>query len=222
MEIAVHQKSLLCFLLFFGAGFSAEAGETKTYPEAQCQYTLPTDDWEWLDAQLAPKADAKSIVLVKNQNGMGFNLRYQPLAGEKPTANSFESFETGFIQAGKMKKLAGAKITFRGIPAYQIDAEMPGGNGISVRIMYANDNLYILQVINALGPLTAADSDAIFQGFDFTNLPQPMPMADSAFERGQAIGKGIVSLVIVGGVVLAVYFLIKKGRAKPNDGVRGG
>jgi hypothetical protein len=220
VEIPVNQKALVCCLLLICPVSSAVAQNTKTYSEAQCKYTLPGPEWEWLDPQLAPQADAKCLALAKNQDGVGFTLRFQPLAGEKPTAKSFESFETGFIKGGQMKKLDGKQISFKGISAYQIDAEMPGRIGTSIRIMYANDCFYALQVINALGPLAAAESDPVFQGFDFVNQPQPIPM-DPAFERGQAIGRGIGSLLCMGAVVLAVVFLFKKRRSRPNAGTNG-
>jgi hypothetical protein len=217
----MKRRLLLCCLVVFAFVSPAVAQDAKTYPEAHCKYTLPDTDWEWLDPQLAPAADVKCIALAKNQNGIGFTLRVGPLAGEKPTTNSFESFEVGFIKGENMKKLAGKQISFKGITAYQIDAEMPGQMETSIRIMYANDSFYALQVINALGPLSATESDPVFQGFEFTEPPQPVALAASAVERGQDMGRGIVCLAVIVVGVVAAFFLLRKRPSRPNLGQGG-
>jgi hypothetical protein len=190
---------------------SVEAQQTRTFSEDHCKYTLPANDWEWLDPKLAPVSGMKTLAFVKNQTGVAFILRVETLKpGEKPTANSFESFEAGFIKSTNMKKLAGTKINFKGQPAYQIDAELPGGMGTSVRLFYANNRLYVLNIVNGLGSLTAADSDAIYKGFDLTGQPQPVEFSGPGYELGRMIGPWLC----IGFVVLVIYVAIKKRASK--------
>lgn len=210
----MSQKSLLCVSLFLASAACAAGQETRTFAEAHCKYTLPGPDWEWLDPQLVRKTIGKNLALAKNPQGLGFFLIYKPLAnGERPTSASFSSYEAGFLESGKLEKLGASKGTFRGIATYQIDARVANGGTMAHRVMYANNGFYILQAMNGLGPLAAADAEAILGGFDFTSEPEPVALADSAVANGRAVGQAIGTLGFIGGIVFLVFYLRKRQKS---------
>jgi hypothetical protein len=216
MEMAMSRNAVACCLVLLVSFSSAAGEETRTFPDARCTYTLPGPDWEFLDPKLLTVDMGKgdNLVLARTQKGRGFHLRTMPLApGEKVTPRAFESFEFGFIKAGNMKKLNASRLTFKGLPSYQFDAVFPDGKGITVRLLYANKLLYILQAVNTGGPLDAKDAEPIFQGFNFIGTPEPVAMAeaeiDPSFERGRIIGQGCFSLMVMVGIVVGVYFLVR-------------
>lgn len=194
---------------------SVHAQQTKTFDEAKCTYTLPGEDWDWLDPQLVPSPSGKTLALARNQKGIAFTLRsHEVKASEKPSARAYESFEKGLLESSGLKKLGGKHLTFKGIPSYQIDVQTSTGAGSSIRVFYANNLFYYLQVANAAGPLDPADADPVFQGFSFVGQPQAMVASgdDSAFERGREAGKAVGSLVVVLVVVGVVIWLVSRSR----------
>src|ERR1700722_568835 len=120
MENSVTFRSVIGLLVVWSLASSAEAQETRTFPDAQCTYTLPDKTWEWLDPQLAPKVIGKCLLLTRNQNGLVALLSFTPLEkGQKPDDRAFDQFEAGYLKDGKLKKLGGKDSTFRGIHSYQ-------------------------------------------------------------------------------------------------------
>jgi hypothetical protein len=228
IENAMSHRAICCFLTFFVTAVSAKAQETRSFPEAECSYTLPGNDWEWLDPKLVQLPGGKTIAFARNKKGLAFTLRYDPLkANEKPKSNSYESFEFGLLSSGRIQKQSSKHLSFKGIASYQIDAKTPEGQGTSIRILYANDRFYHLSVVCAFGPLGPdEETEAVFQGFNFTGEARPMlpTNEDSAFQRGQAFGRavfilmvaGVVGLVSVAAVVLIV-FLIRKNKRKETS-----
>jgi hypothetical protein len=224
----MNRKAVACCLALFGCVSSARGQETRTFPEAQCTYTLPGPDWEFLDPKLltVDMGAGTNLVLARAEKGGGFLLRSVPLApGEKVTPRTFESFEFGFVKSAHVKKLSSSRLTFKGLPSYQFDAALPDGKGVAVRLLYANKQLYVLQAFSAEAPVDPKDAALIFQGFNFTSTPEPVAMveaeADPAFERGRIIGQGCVSLMLVVGVVVAVYFLARNRRKTARPGQPG-
>ncbi len=216
----MNRKSNFGFLFLFAITSSAVGQEVKSFPEASCAYKLPANDWEWLDPRLASKNPGKVLAFAKSQGGQGFVLSYEPLRqGQNPNANSFQSFEAGVFEAKTAKKLAGNRINFKGIQAYQIDAEIPGGYGMSIRIMWANNNFYNLQAIYDLDRFSTKDADTIFNGFEFTGQPVQVPMGDPAAENGRMVGNAIGSLIFVAVIVFAFLWFIKKRANNTGLGV---
>jgi hypothetical protein len=214
MEIALNSKAVCCFLAFAWATSSVAAQDTRTFPEAQCSYKLPGNDWEWLDslnAQVAQKGMGQSIVFAGTKKGVVINIRFDPLKpDEKPTSRWYESFEVGFFKKTKAKKLSANQLTFKGVPSYQWDLVMPTGQASSVRALYANNKFYELNIVSASGPWpTGVDLESIFQGFNFTNQPQPVVMAEenAAAARGRQVAEAVTMIVTAGAVIcLALYY----------------
>jgi hypothetical protein len=225
----MKQRALLSLLLVLFLGTEIPAQQTKTFPEADCSFTLPGDDWEWLDPKTIPDSGGKITVLVlaRNRKGLAFTLTYANLNGnEKGSQREFEAFEKGFLESGKMTKMGSKQIAYKGLQGYQLDARTQQGQGVSVRILYANKKLYNVQVINGLGPLGPdTDTESIFQNFNFTR--QPEPVGSSGFgPSNSSWWKPVLIFVIlivvacgVGGVALLVVLSKgkKKNRRRPRE-----
>jgi hypothetical protein len=128
--------------------------------------------------------------------------------GERLTARWHEIFEEAFLKKTNAKKLAATQPVFRGIPSYQWDVVMPSGQAYSVRVLYANNKFYELHIVSTSGPFPAGvDLEPIFQGFNFTNQPQPVVMKETEVsERARAVG-GAATIFLVGAIVgLALYY----------------
>ncbi len=189
MEILVNRKEVCWFLVFLGIVSPTVAQETRTFPEAQCSYTLPGEGWKWLDPQLVQMPGGKTIAIAKNQKGIAFTLRFDHLkANEKPNSHSYESFESGLLKSGRMKKVSGEHLSFKGISSYQTDVQTPDGQGSSIRVLYANSRFYYLQIVNAFGRLDPViEAEPIFQQFNFMGQPEPVLPSDkeAAVQREQ-------------------------------------
>jgi hypothetical protein len=124
------------------------------------------------------------------------------------TALAFESFEFRYLKATHAKKLGARHLTFKGLPSYQIDAALPDGKGVAVLLLYANKQLYVLQAFSVEAPVDPKDAAPIFQGFNFTGMPEPVVEAEyPVLERGRSIGHGRFELMLVVGVLVALYYL---------------
>jgi hypothetical protein len=200
------------------------APDEKAFPEAECSYTLPVPGWEWLDPQLLPAPRGKTFAVARSANGLVFTLQYERLRPhERPSRSSYESFEAAFLKSGRHTKLRSTHRNFRGVPSYEFNFTMPGGQGGSALIFYANDRFYYLQVLSAQGPLgPEANVEAIFDGFNFTRPPQSALGHDfrEDYERGQAVGRMFSGPLVFGGggavlagiVVLVVLLTTNKSR----------
>ena len=192
---------------------AAAAEDARTFPDAECSYTLPSSDWKWLNPEQIPTA-GRTIAFAKSPKGLAIVIGVAQLKpDEKPTARFYEAFEGGMLESGHLKKIGSENITFKSIPSFQIEASLPTGQGTVTRVLCANERLYCLQVINGLGPLNAnVDTDAVFQGFNFIGTPRPVSTSadvDRAFELGRQAGPGLA--LVVGIVALCIY-LLKRNR----------
>jgi hypothetical protein len=188
----------------------------RTFQEHECSYILPGDDWEWLDPKLL-NPTGRYLVFCRNDRGTAFSLGVELVKNdEAPTPNSFVTFETRFIASGGYKKLSGKHISFAGLPSYQFEGEKPGGPGtpgVTERITYANQRLYVLSVINGAGPFDPdVDREKIFGGFRFTKKPEPVFGNDEnqGATSGNVIGKAIGTVLIAVVVVVVVLVTLRR------------
>jgi hypothetical protein len=79
-KIGMNRKAVACFLALLACVSSARGQETRTFPEAQCTYTLPGPDWEFLDPKLltVDMGAGTNLVLTRAEKGGGFLLRSVP------------------------------------------------------------------------------------------------------------------------------------------------
>jgi len=204
-----------CLPMLFVVVSMAAAQETKALPDEECSYTLPGRDWEWLDPNLAPNG-LRTVLPAKSSSGLGIRVGVQPVTADwKPTPRTYESFEAGMLKSTSLIKTGAKRLTFKDVPSYQIDAALPGGEGTSTRIFFANDKLYCLQVSNSFGPLSEGDAETLFQGFNFVGTPRPIPIpedTDDAFELGRRASPGLT--IVIGVAVLCIYLWKQNRRSR--------
>jgi hypothetical protein len=158
----------VCMLFVLAAGGPA-AAQTRSFFDAQCSYTRPGVEWEWVDTKAVQAGEsARTLVVARNPSGLTFTLRYRP-KDQRPDANSFGAFEENLLATGKYKKLDSRRLLFKGALCYQIDVQTLLGNECSrMRLLFANDKAYLFSVTYTPGPLGPdEETDHIFAGFEF-------------------------------------------------------
>ena len=106
-----------------------------------------------------------------------------------------------------MAKRTSGPLSFRNVDGHQIDTTLSNGDGFSIRILPVRDRLYYLQIVSPRDVLaSAADREAIFDGFNFTNTSRLGE--DSGLGRAKWIGLAIGASAIA----LTVIFLLRSRR----------
>jgi hypothetical protein len=169
-------------LLLLAAG--PAAGQTRSFFDAQCSYTRPGVEWEWLDPKTGETV--RTLVVARNPSGITFALRYRP-KDQRPDANSFGAFEDHLLASGEYQKLDSRRFFFKGVLCYQVDVQHVRRDEYSrIRLLFANDKVYQFGVTYAPGPLGSdEETDVIFRGFEFR---PPRDLASDG-EPETALGK---------------------------------
>jgi hypothetical protein len=211
------------FISSANAQDAANAEVTKMFPEAQCSYTLPGDDWKWADPAILQQhfTDATTLAAAFKTTGLFVALRFNRLKQDERTdPRSLESFEKGLLQSGRMtKRREGKHLSFKGLPTYQIDVTLKNGQECSIRVFIANDKMYQLMVVS-LGKLGSDEEiEPTFQGFNLTGQAQnPMRNRtpdEQAFEAGKRAAPFCIVIFMGGlaafiGLILVVVKLHKR------------
>jgi hypothetical protein len=155
-------------LLALVVAASPAAGQTKSFFEAECWYTAPGPEWEWLDPNAAPAGPGKALAHLRRPDGRTFTLRYWPRA-LRPDAQSFQAFENDLLRSGDLRKLDARRRSFKDTSCFEIDVRSARADeGARIRAVFANGNGYQLTVTGAPDRLgSTEETDAIFQGFEF-------------------------------------------------------
>jgi hypothetical protein len=201
-----------CAIILFGFAIPA-AAETRTFPEAECAYTLPNKDWEWLDPQLRELNWGKTLVFARNQKGVLFTLRVREVSRfEMLTSRSYADFEKDMLSDGKLTKISGKHLLFNGVPSYQFEVHSASGVQFRrIRIMYANDRFYFLQVSRDGGLDVDPDTELAILKFEFTGKPRPMlpthdPKDDEKDAKCERSRWPISNTLIVIGMAVGILF----------------
>jgi hypothetical protein len=117
----IYCALFLCgFISTLNADEPAAVEMTKTFTDAQCSYTLPSEDWKWADPKNLQQqfTDATTVAAAFKTTGLIVTIRFNPLKpGQRTDSKSLESFEMGLLQSGRMtKRREGKHITFKGLP----------------------------------------------------------------------------------------------------------
>lgn len=219
------------------SAFAAPFNEpVKTFPEAQCSYRLPDDNWKWgnVNAMQQFLADANTVAGAFKTTGVFVAIRYKDQEKHNPPGpRSFESFEWGLLQTGNCRKLRdGRHLTFKGVPAYQMYAVAKNGQEFSIRLFHANDKIYSIFVVSLDKLGSDEEIEPYFQGFNFTNVPvatQPPGANDGvraaddggvrqAVKDGQGAAPALLFMAIIAVVVvLAVRHSRRNDRDSDDD-----
>jgi len=193
------------------------AADTRTFPEAECAYTLPNKDWEWLDPQQREVNWGKTLVFARNQRGVLFTLRFREVSRfEILTSRSYADFEKEMLSDGKLTKVSSKHVLFNGVPSYQFEVHSSSGVQFRrIRIMYANDRFYYLQVSRDGALETDPDVNVAILKFEFTGTPRPMIMAPEPEDEPQAkraeprwtITYTIIAIGMAVGVIFCVWWI---------------
>jgi hypothetical protein len=206
---------ILASCLVFGAASPAFAQSKRLFPGAQCSYTLPGPDWEWVGPKENPRLAAETLAVARNRAGVMFALQIDPVGRGKPDRGTYRRFQAGLVLDGKLKAVGSRHLLIHGVPSYHIDIEGADGQRGSVRAICANDRYYTLHVTTDRGTRpTGEETAAAYQGFEFIGTPRAMvPPDDGAddedtvHELGQRAGKGVAKMLLgPAGLVLAIIF----------------
>jgi len=145
----------------------------RSFPEANCAFSLPGQDWEWLDPKKAPTLGTTALAYARNRTGVSFWLKVYPVpVGTGVGPGSYENWERQ--SAVKWTTVSSKHFEFKGVPAYQVNYRTTDSKALGrFVVVYADNRRYVLgmQTSHAeLGP----DADAVFDKFAFLNPPNSM------------------------------------------------
>jgi hypothetical protein len=186
------------------------AAQTRSFFDAQCSYTRPGVEWEWVDTKGVQTGEStRTLVVARNPSGLTFTLRYRP-KDQRPEANSFGAFEDSLLASGKYKKLDSRRLFFKGTLCYQIDVQSAIVDECSrIRLLFANDKAYLFSVTYTPGPIgPEEETDHIFRGFEFR--PPEEVLAEERAVSGGRWWSGDVSTVALVGLLLVLAGIVWK------------
>src|SRR5262245_61040626 len=167
---------LALVLLLAVAGIAVpEPAIGRSFPEANCGFSLPDKDWEWLDPKKAPSSNSNTLAFARNRTGVTFWLKVYPIAaGTAVGPGSYENWERQNAGKKNWMTVSSKHFEFKGVPAYQIDFRTTDtkASGRFV-IVYADNRRYVLGLQTSHGEV-GPDADTVFDKFAFLNQPNPM------------------------------------------------
>jgi hypothetical protein len=191
--------------LVAGTGFADEA-VTRMSPAHKCQFTLPDNDWSWVDGLTANAV----FIAVNRHEGLLVALTSVPLRpGEALDVTYVSSYETRFAATGAHSTRDGHFTSFQGLPCYQVEVLSPGDKTALARLFFAHGSGYQLMLVSEGRPLPPAPTvEKIMSGFAFTVPPSPHPAGDSLADRIAGwIGKVLAGCVLVTVFVCVVRWM---------------
>jgi hypothetical protein len=206
------------FLLLLAAGNIRAEEKTRTFPEYQCRYTLPADDWRWLDKSphkpslFVAGKDARLLVMVTvvpAPDGL--------VMDENAAAAADDGVGVVKLRENFMTKRGGALTTFKGVPCYEYRGVLDG-HTVVIRIVIANGFVYQIQVAGGADPVEKRpDFEAIMNGFEFTSPPiapsPPPPKPDVGRLVRKVLGYGLL-----GGLLLGFLYKASRGEwTRPKE-----
>ena len=183
------QLLVTALLIVLAGHAAASAGETtKTFPDYQCQYTLPGKDWTWAN----PKSDSVAVCVAHNGAGLKFMLAVAPVpAGTVVDAEFTDGFDGGMSSAGPIKKRGGRLTTFKGLSCYECEWLVRGTSSAAFRVVIANGFAYQVQLLGGADPVEKrADFEDIMNGFGFTS-PPVAPVAPEPLDPVEKLSRRI-------------------------------
>lgn len=185
---------------------------TRNFPAYQCSFTLPGEDWSWVDRPVP-----NTLFVAANRRGIVATLSVAPLSRSVPLDQNFvEGFEKTYYVAGKLQKRGGRFSTWQGWRCYQAEGLFPDGRTTATTIIVAPRLSYQLGVIGGTTPVeTDPEFEKVLAGFHFTQSPSskivspspPEPTVDETanFSRmmGQVAGLCLFVALVIGVVTWA-------------------
>jgi hypothetical protein len=148
----------------------------RSFPDVNCAFSLPGKDWEWLDPAKAPASNYRPVAFARSRSGAKFWLKVRPMAaGEAVGPDSYENLERSLISKSHTWTRVGSKhITFKGVPAFQIDFQLKESKACGRFVFLFADNRSYMLAVQTPGAELGPEADTILDRFTFLNPPQPM------------------------------------------------
>jgi hypothetical protein len=166
----------LGFLLAVAATSSAGPIIGRSFPDANCAYSLPVQDWEWLDPNQAPRPSEHAIAHARDKSGVSFWLIVETVtAGQGVGPASYENLEKQLLERhNNWTKVSSKHVMFKGVPAFEINFRQKGNKSAGrFLFLFADNRAYLLAVETPAAEL-GPEADAIFDRFTFLNPPHAM------------------------------------------------
>lgn len=160
----------IVLLLAFAFPAARAAEDVRTFPASKCRVKLPGPGWNWRK-NLDP-----DFIFEAVSPGMAFTGFTEPLPPGGTLASHVLGFETQFFLSGRFKKRGGRNITYKDLPAYQVEIRDEDGSTMVCRIFLAHGLSYHLNLNGGKEPVENDPRfEAIMDAFDFTERPVPPP-----------------------------------------------
>jgi len=216
LQAGLQRAALAALVLTLGGALPVTAQDkTRTFDAHNFKYTLPADNWTFLDESQVPNA----ICLARSTDGATFLVT---TFGVPKDIDITDKFTTGFDKGAAdngMQKRGGRLTTFKGLTCYETEGLINGKMTTATRVVLADGLGYSVQVLAGAEPVEKrSDYEAIMNGFDFLKPPAPKmartgislkrtPLEKSAFLIGQVVGFCVVLAVAIS---VVVFFRRKK------------
>jgi hypothetical protein len=205
MRSRIRLTALTALLAAHGA-VSAQQN-VRTFPEYQCRYTLPADDWSWVK----PRPGVTAICAARNRDGLVLALTVLPAPAGHVVDAKFAIDMDGWAASKELTKRDGRITTFRELPCYQLEAMLNGRTTV-FRVVIANGFHYQLELAGNADPVEKhPDFETIMNGFEFTSPPVPPSPVDPhqkgkavAFSVGKITTYGLLGALVLGIVIQCI------------------
>jgi hypothetical protein len=177
-------------LLLIVASSTAGPVIGRAFRDANCGFSLPDQDWEWLDPKRAPPPAEHAIAFARNRSGLMFWLKVRPIAPENCVGpETYENWARQWSGKYNWTKEGGKHIEFKGVPAYQFNARHKDNKSAGrFLILFADNRSYVL-VLETSHAEVGPEADAVFDRFTF--LDPPHPMLERHEDRPESIGDNV-------------------------------
>ena len=168
-----------------------------------CDLTLPGGSWTWRDSSQIPPA----LGLARDTTGNLLLVLAFPQSDDYAICDDLiKGFEDSFLRSAKSCRISGRKLTFQGVPCYELrTCTLDEKHESLVRVFSGHGFIYEIQIICPKGSLDGIpDKETLFASFRFTEQPALRLRPDrttskKAYAQGVAIGTfaGYASLVVI-------------------------
>jgi len=219
----VFRAGMLSIALLVFAAPAWASGSRRAWPAWRCSYTMPQTGWRWIEERFGPD----HVFSITDEQGRMFTLTVKRMPAGAHFHNRFlKEFEEDQLRDWKAFRVVSRKLTFRGVPAYEITLWLTEDDRPCVARVFAHDGFfYQVILVAADGEMASvSDIDQIAEGFSLLSPPaREQPDIASAYDsarRREWLLLGVWALGVLG-VVVAAVFKRRRQRTIPSRFARG-
>lgn len=184
---------LLCGTLLTSLASAQE--RTRNFTDNKCQYTLADDRWQWAENPAAP-----NVLCMATNDAEGLILMVVAIPGAQVVPideKLISEFDKGATRTGLATKRGGRITTFKGLPCYQFEGTIDSDTSSVVRVMYANNICYQIQLLGGSDPVEMRpDFESIMNGFQFAPPSAETPPKNTRQSLAWAVGFIVIIVVV--------------------------